>query len=76
MAELKTQPTNESVRDFIDGIDDAGVRRDCEPICSRLTMSPIAGRSSAHSATLRTVSRACSQPRMTRSLASARSSAA
>jgi hypothetical protein len=32
MAELKTQPTNESVKDFIDGIDDAGVRRDCRAV--------------------------------------------
>jgi hypothetical protein len=32
MAELKTHPTNKSVKDFIDGIDDAGVRRECRAI--------------------------------------------
>ena len=32
MAELKTQPTNESVTDFIDGIADDAKRRDCRTI--------------------------------------------
>ena len=32
MAELKTQPTNKSVKDFIDGIADEVKRRDCRTI--------------------------------------------
>ena len=32
MAELKTQPTNESVKDFIDGIADERRRRDCRTV--------------------------------------------
>lgn len=32
MAELKTQPTNKSVKDFIDGIADDTRRRDCRTI--------------------------------------------
>lgn len=32
MAELKTQPTNRSVKDFIDGITDDARRRDCRTI--------------------------------------------
>ena len=32
MAELKTQPTNKSVKDFIDGIADETKRRDCRTI--------------------------------------------
>jgi len=32
MAELKTQPTTESVRDFIDGIADDTKRRDCRAV--------------------------------------------
>ena len=32
MAELKTQPTNKSVKDFIDGIPDDTSRRDCRTI--------------------------------------------
>ena len=32
MAELKTQPTNKSVKDFIDGIADDTKRRDCRTI--------------------------------------------
>jgi hypothetical protein len=32
MAELKTQPTDKSVKDFIDGIDDEARQRDCRTI--------------------------------------------